>query len=122
MIKVAIGLAVVAALLGWLLIKANEQRAVAMAANVALETQIGLQAVAHDEAMIGAERERQAYQAAMRLSAEWRADLLDQLIESKVNVEGATALMTDDEFWCASEPTPAIVVAGVRANAASRRH
>jgi len=121
-IKVAIGLALVAAMLGWLLIKANEQRAVAMAANEALEVQIGLQSVAHDEAMRGAENERQAYQAAMRLSAEWRADLLDQLIESKTNVEGATALMSDEEFWCASEPTPSIVVAGVRANAAGRRN
>lgn len=106
----------------YLYVGASEARAVAEAQNRSYEAQIALQGELHAEAMAQAEQQREDYQEAMRRAAAWREDLRHGIAESREVTEGASALISDEQWLCASEPSPALFVDSVRINAARRRN
>ncbi len=105
---------------GWWALNERDGRVIAESANTALEAQVALQVQANEDLRVSAANERAAYDAAAAAQAEARAVLRQQIVESRTIVEGAAALITDEQWLCASEPTPAFFVDSVRINAARR--
>jgi hypothetical protein len=121
-IAIAAGLLGVAciALFG-MLIKASQAKAVAESANASLAVQIHSQEKQIRLAKAEFESELKELQEISRVEGDRRLALRAELLEAESNLEGAAALMNDEDWYCASELVPAVYIDGMRSDNENNR-
>jgi Tfp pilus assembly protein PilN len=118
-IAIAAGLLGVAciALFG-MLIKASQAKAVAESANASLAVQIHSQ---EKQIRLAKAEFESELQEISRVEGDRRLALRAELLEAESNLEGAAALMNDEDWYCASELVPAVYIDGMRSDNENNR-
>ncbi len=93
-----------------LYVGASKAQAVAEQANDLYVAQIESQEEQKEELKAAHMRDINARDAAAAAMTEWRESLITEVRIARDNTEGAAALMSDDDWWCASEPVPKLLL------------
>ena len=101
-----------------LYVGAREARAVAEAVNKQFAEQIKTQEQQKADLVETHKAEVAEINRSAADMAEWRKSLLDEVRTVRDNTEGAAALISDDDWWCASEPVSAVFLDSLRQPAA----